>query len=263
MNLPVPASSGPLVVRSAASPVALGGAFAGFLVALLAGASFPLLVVLVVLGWGAGIGATVGLRSITGTSPSADRIDPFAVGEPWRHFVKGALTARNRFEESLRSARPGPLKDRLTEIGASIDTGVRECWEVSKQAQTVAQARKAIDLPGLRRRLESLEERDADTSTTESSIHSQIASAERLDAVLAEVTDRLELLEAQLTEAVTRAIEVAALAGHDDELAGVGTSIEQVVDNLEALRIAMAETGGGGSTPSGFDELPPGDQPSP
>lgn len=259
MNLPVPAATGPLVLRSAASPIAAGGAFGGFLVALLAGTSFPVLVLVVVIGWALGAAGTAAARGRGPASVPRDRIDPFAVGEPWRHFVKGALTARNRFDEALRSTRPGPLKDRLTDIRASVDTGVRECWEVAKQAQTVAQARKAIDLPGLRRRLESLGDRDADTTVAESSIHSQIASAERLDAVLTDVTSRLELLEAQLTEAVTRAIEVSALAGHDDDLAGVGTSIEQVVDSLEALRIALGETGGGATPTPRTDELPPAD----
>jgi hypothetical protein len=50
------------------------------------------------------------------------------------------------------------------------------------------------------------------------------------------------VLEARLTEAVARSIEVAALAGRDDELAGVGSDVEQVVDELEALRLALAET---------------------
>ena len=48
--------------------------------------------------------------------PSTPLIDPFAVGEPWRHHVQGAIKARRRFDEALRSAS-GAQRQRLSEIG--------------------------------------------------------------------------------------------------------------------------------------------------
>jgi hypothetical protein len=257
VNLPVPASASPAAVRAAMSPLAAGGAFAGFVVALLAGGGVLGIIVLALVGWAGGTAGTVLLGRHDVRILPQERIDPFAVGEPWRFFVRDAVTARNRFDEALRSTKAGPLKDRLAAIRASVDAGVRECWEVAKQAQNISEARKALDVPGLRRRLESLEARDADTSVTEGSVRAQLESAARLDGVLADVTGRLEVLEAQLTEAVTRAIEVAALAGHDDELTGVGTAVEQVVDDLEALRGALAETNRTSGRHLPTQELPP------
>lgn len=263
MNLPVPASasrSAPAVLRASLSPVAAGGAFAGFLVALVAGGGVLGILVVTLLGWAGGTagGFAFGWRSRSGGRQ--DRIDPFAVGEPWRFFVRDAATARNRFDDTLRNTRPGPLKDRLLVIRDSVEAGVRECWEVAKQGQTISDARKAIDVPSLERRLESLEQRDTDTSATERAVRAQLESAARLDEVMAEVTKRLEVLEAQLTEAVTRAIEVSALAGHDDELTGVGTAVAQVVDDLEALRAALAESGRSSARGAGTWELPPSDR---
>lgn len=230
------------------SPVAVGGAGVGLALALVTGAGLVGIVVAALLGWlvGTGGGFVVGRRN--GRVLPRERIDPFAVGEPWRFFVRDALTARNRFDATLRATKPGPLRDRLTGIRASVDDGVHECWEVAKQAQHVAQARKALDVPGLRRRLSGLERIDGDHSATEASLRAQLDSAERLDAVLGDVTTKLEVLEAQLTEAVTRAIEIAALAGTDDDLSGIGTDIDAVVDSLEALRLALRETSGPSGT---------------
>jgi hypothetical protein len=257
VNLPVPATAGPVVARAALSPVAAAGAVIGALVGLVGGGGLVGIVVIALLGWLAGTGGTVVVGRRGGRILPEERIDPFAVGEPWRHFVRDAVTARNRFDDAMRSTKPGPLKDRLATIRQSVDAGVRECWEVAKQAQNIAQARKAIDVPALRRRLGSLRSTATDTTVTEGSINAQLESAARLDSVLGDVTTKLQVLEAQLTEAVTRAIEVAALAGHDDELSGVGSAVDEVVDNLEALRLALAETSRSSGQRLPTQELPP------
>lgn len=256
MTLPVPANPGSSV-RAALSPVAVGGAVVGALVGLFAVGGLVGLLVVAVIGWLVGAAATVALgrRGAGGSGGSRERIDPFAIGEPWRHFVRAAVTAGNRFDHALRDTRPGPLRDRLASIGESVHAGIRECWEVAKQAQNISQARKALDVPTLRRRLEA----DGEASVTAGSLRAQLESAERLDRVLGEVTSRLQVLEAQLTEAVTRALEVSALAGHDDELTGVGSSVDEVVDQLEALRLALAENSGPSTPRPPTDELPPGD----
>ena len=238
VSLPVPVTQ-QSVVRAGLSPVSLGAAAGGAVVALLTSSSATGLVLLALLAWLIGTGATLLLRrGVLGNG--ADRIDPFAIGEPWRHFVRDALTARNRFDAALRSTREGPLRDRLGDIRRSVDAGVQECWAVAQQAQNVSAARKRLDAPALRRRLAALEEKDNEPAAA--AVRSQLESAARLDGVIAETTERLEILEARLTEAVARAIEVSALAGHDDDLIGLGSTVDQVVDELESLRLALAET---------------------
>ena len=259
MSLPVPVTS-QSVVRAGLSPVALGGAAVGAVVGLLAWSGLVGLVLLVALTWAIGTGVTVLLQRNGGSLGPAERIDPFAVGEPWRHFVRDAVTARNRFDEALRTARPGPVRDRLTDIRRSVDAGVQECWQVAQQAQVVSQARKRLDAPALRRRLESLEANGNEPAAD--SVRSQLESAARLDGVIADTTARLETLEARLTAAVANAIEVSALAGRDDDLIGLGSTVDQVVDELESLRLALAETNAGarGDLPP---ELPPSSDDSP
>ena len=57
---------------------------------------------------------------------------------------------------------------------------------------------------------------------------------------------RLRLLQAQLDEAVARAAELSARAGDIGELTGVESSITEVTDQMEALRLALEETGRAG-----------------
>jgi hypothetical protein len=248
-------------VRAGLSPVALGAALVGVVLGLALGAGLVGTLLIAVLGWILGTGGTVVLgRGPAGAGAGGGRIDPFAVGEPWRHFVRDAVTARNRFDEALRSARPGPLQDRLTDVRRSVDAGVREVWSVAQQAQTVSLARKRLDAPALRRRLESLESSGNDPAAE--SVRSQLESAARLDAVIADTTTRLETLEARLTEAVASAIEISALAGRDDDLIGLGSTVDQVVDELESLRLALAETSSGpnDALPPAGPDRPPSDE---
>ena len=39
------------------------------------------------------------------------RIDPFALREPWRFFVRDAIRAQTRFTDALTDTEPGPLRD--------------------------------------------------------------------------------------------------------------------------------------------------------
>ena len=227
------------VARTGASPVVLGAAGAGALLALVAGSSLVGIVLVALLMWIVSGGVLLAVRH--GRPPRA-RIDPFAISEPWRRFVKDSLTARNRFDDARRTTRPGPLRDRLDDLRRPIDAGVEECWRVAQQAQVVSDARKRLDAPALRRRLASLEASGNEPAVA--AVRAQLGSVERLDGVISDTTDRLEVLEARLTEAVARAIEVAALAGHDDDLVGLGSDVEDVVDELEALRLALTETSG-------------------
>lgn len=257
VSLPVPVTN-QSVVRAGLSPVALVAAVVGAGLGLLLSGGLLGAVVTALLAWTLGTGATV-LIQRGGRSGPGGRIDPFAVGEPWRHFVRDAVTARNRFDAALRSARPGPLRDRLTDIRRSVDAGVQECWQVAQQAQTVSEARKRLDAPALRRRLETLEGNGNEPAAA--AVRSQLASASRLDAVISDTTTRLETLEARLTEAVASAIEISALAGRDDDLIGLGSTVDQVVDELEALRLALAESSAGPADGLPPDALPPGERP--
>jgi len=239
----------PVVARAALSPVSLGGAAAGVATALITGAGLVGAAILGPLG-AAGGTAIVLWRSRRHRRPLLrDRIDPFAVGEPWRHHVRAALQARNRFDEALRPIPPGPLRDRLAALRATVDDGVRECWEVAKRAQTVAEARRRIDADAVRRRVDQLQPGgdtpgDGAEAATARALRAQLEAAGRLDRVLADTRARLELLDARLAETVSRVAEMSAIANGDGDLTRLGADLGDVVVELEALRDALAETGG-------------------
>jgi chromosome segregation ATPase len=170
--------------------------------------------------------------------PSAgQRIDPFALQDPWRTFVRSALTARRKFDDAVHNARKGPLRDRLTEIGGRLDDAVNECWRVAQQGQTLADARTQLDPTEAQRELTSL---DASETKTAEALKAQIASAQRVEKTLNDARDRLRLLDARMDEAVARAIELS-VQGSDTEITGLGDDVEGLVGDMEALRQGLEE----------------------
>ncbi len=190
---------------------------------------------------------------------AAGGIDPFAVNEPWRRFVQDALQARAQFVEVVATAKPGPLRDRLSEIGTTLDQGVQRAWSTAQQGQKLREARRRIDTNVIAQRLSQLadappsdaepgdaalaELAQADQSRLTSSLQAQLASAQRLDAITDAAQTQLQLLQVQLDEAVARAAELSVRAGDVGELARVQEDITQVAEHLEALRLALEETG--------------------
>src|SRR5690606_16448147 len=81
----------PAVGRALVAPVPLGVGVAAGGLTLLAAGVVPAVVVALV-AWLVAAGA----RLLRRAGPRSERIDPFAVNEPWRRFVSGALQARAR-----------------------------------------------------------------------------------------------------------------------------------------------------------------------
>lgn len=207
---------------------------------------------------GAGVlayAAGTGLSLLRRRRPRAERIDPFGVGERWRPFVKGALQAQARYRQTVATVAPGPLRERLEEIGRKIDRGVEECWLVAQRGHAIDGAVSTLGASRARDRLAASDEgRDgagdpAGESVTRS-LEAQVSAAGRLEDVASEAVARLRLLGTRLDEAVATAIELAMHSGrHSVEPAGgpadagpLGTEVDNLVDELEALRSAMEET---------------------
>jgi hypothetical protein len=224
-----------------------------------------LVLLLVVLGGSAGLfmlmrrqaALHVGGAGVAGVLRPGGGVDPFTVGEPWRHFVQDAVRAQTRFREVVSRSPQGPLRETLTDIGRRLDDGVEQVWATAQQGQTLRQARRRIDVDVVTRRLTDARAIAAKTqaddplslddtaSRTVESLESQLASAKRLDDVTAQAEARLKLLQAQLDEAVARAAELGASSAADaSQLAGVGDDVDHVVLEMEALRQALEETGG-------------------
>lgn len=59
-------------------------------------------------------------------------IDPYAVREPWRGYVQRAVAARKQFDLIVDGASAGPLRQRLSEVGANVAAGEAEAFRLAK-----------------------------------------------------------------------------------------------------------------------------------
>lgn len=236
----------PAVARAVTSPSAVLLAAAGMSAAILGGLPIAAAAVVGVLAWGARVALAVPRR------PREERIDPFTLGEPWRRLVGDALKARSRFDQTVDQARPGPLRDRLVELGARLDDGVRECWRIARQGDALESALGRLDRQGAQRELAELRgeigrsgaaER-APLERAEAAVRAQVAAAERMERVARDARTRLRVLDAQLDEAVARAVELSLSAHDSADLTPLSADVDSLVGELEALRLAMEETSG-------------------
>lgn len=230
----------PQVARAITSPVGIllgGGVAAATIVA-----GVPMLAALPL-----GLAVWAGRVALAVPRDRRERIDPFALQEPWRRYVQEALQARNRFDEAVGRTRPGPLRDHLAEIAARMQTGVDECWLIAQRGQTLVEARRGIDLADVDRQLSELgpvPSSDPALGRVAQSLEAQRATAERLDRVITQAQSELRMLDARLDEAVARTLELSAHATADTGVEGLGHDVDALVTEMESLRQALEETSG-------------------
>ena len=236
----------PPVARATTSPLGILALGAGASLGIIAGGGIVGAAVLGLLAWAGRVAAAIPRR------PADARIDPFTLSEPWRRFVTDALQAKTRFHEAVESAREGPMRDRLREIEGRVDTGVDEVWRIARRGHDLVDARRRVDPDAIRQEIAATEanahEPWASSSTMErtmESLQAQLATAERLERVIGDADSRLRLLNARLDEAAARTIELSVQAEDVDALGGLGDDVDAMVDDMEALRQAIEETGGG------------------
>jgi methyl-accepting chemotaxis protein len=225
----------PQTARAITSPSAILLAGAGASVAILGG--LPLAAA-------AAVGAAAyGVRVALGIPRAqTDKIDINQLRNPWRQFVVEALVAQRRYDKAVRGAAAGPLRDRLTEIGQRISTGAQECWRIARRGQDLEDALRALEDPrDVRARLQEAQRTGADERLLQA-LQSQIDSTERIVSVARDTRDRLRLLDARLDEAVARAVELSLRATDVGEIGALGSDVDALVGDMEALRQALDET---------------------
>lgn len=239
----------PAGARAVTSPLGIAAAVIVAVVAVVVGLPLPVALVLGLAAWALNV-----WRRLP-RPPRKPRIDPFTLHDPWRRFVQDALQARTRFAEAARRAPDGPLHDRLLEISARVDTGVEEAWLVAQRGEALVQARRGIDTAEVDRRLADLERLEPGDSSGRliESFLVQRATADRLDRVIADAHDQLKLLDARLDESVARTLELSASAHVGTGVEGLGADVDELVTEMEALRLALEETNAaaGGELPGG------------
>ncbi len=172
------------------------------------------------------------------------------VKEPWRSLVRQAQRAESRFDQVLAATDPGPLKDRLVEVDARVAVGVDECWRIAQRGNELSAAVSDLNVADLHAQLDRAEAQAAryperaDLAGTAAAVRQQLASAERLAGVARDAEDRLRRLAAQLNEAVARAVELSLQSPDLGTLQPLGSDVDNLVGELESLRVALEETGG-------------------
>ena len=180
--------------------------------------------------------------------PKAERIEPSTLAEPWRTFVREAVAARDRFNRAVADTDPGPLRDRLSEMAARVSVGATECWRVAKRGSALDAAVAELDVDAIRAQLQRCQQEVArspersELVATEKALRNQLESAERLRRVAAGARDRLARIDAQLDEAVARALELSLQTGDTGDLGPLGSAVDDVVGELESLRQALEES---------------------
>ncbi len=114
-------------------------------------------------------------------------MDAFTLSEPWRRYVSSAQKSRGRFQQTIRAAQPGPLRDRLEEIGRNLEVGLADCWAIAREGDqidsTIARLRPTETATTLQRLRTEQQESPSDTrAATIESLTQQLASVERLRA---------------------------------------------------------------------------------
>lgn len=160
-------------------------------------------------------------------------IDPFVLSEPWRRSVSAAQASQRRYSEIVAATPAGPLRSNMESITRQVQRGVEECWLIAKRGDELDAALKRLDRPSLQARLDA-----ARDEPTRSSLQTQLDSAERIRATRDDTDQRLRLLNTRLGELLAHAAEVSVGA---DTTADLGSAVDDVVTQLESLRLAVED----------------------
>ena len=234
----------PRVARAITSPAGILLAGAGISAGILAGLPLVAAAGIGVAAWAARVALAVPRRA------PEDRIRPERLAEPWRSFVREAQDAARRYRRAVAATAPGPLRERLADIGTRIDTGVLESWRVAKRGDALEGALREMDVREVAGELQAVEAdaqrrgpHAASLERTAAALRAQLDSASRLSAVAADARDRLRLLDARLDEAVARAVELSLGAEDVSAAGGLQGDVDQLVEEMEALRLALDDAG--------------------
>lgn len=173
---------------------------------------------------------------------------PSAAVEPWASFVRSAEGARERFRQCAARVHSGPLREAVLDLAARIDASVDECRRIAAGGRVIAEARVAIDTRTLDVAVRDAVARqvaepdDPLAASTVAALQAQRATADRMDEVIDDTIDQLRLLDARLGEAVVRVLELSAQAEAALSVPQLSNEVDDLLTELEALRLAVEET---------------------
>ncbi|MGH9124877.1 MAG: hypothetical protein ACRDZ8_09150 [Acidimicrobiales bacterium] len=253
-HLPAPA---PAAAKAAISPTALVLAGGGTVAAAVIGLPVVAAVAVGVCLWGIRVGggaAVAAARRSAAARP--ELIDPYAVPEPWRSFVRESVTAQNRFDQTVARTKPGPLQETLSYASSRVHEATRECFRVAHLGAALDAARATLDPEATSAALRRLQQAQTPgwgprlappggtpaTEDTEAALAARLQAARRLEATGQRARDRLGVLTAQLHTAVAGAVELSLEGASPQSATRLSGSVDTLVGEIETLRRALEET---------------------
>lgn len=228
----------PAGARAVTHPGAIIGAGAAAAGTIVAGAPFVIAGVAAAAAWGAVV-ATRLPRSHRARTP-----DLRGLQEPWRRYLVEAIAARQRFDTAVEECEPGPLRRRLEQIRRRVEDGVAEVDRIARHGSRLDRAIRELDDPDeLRTRLDAARRDPTSAPEVVEAFAAQLASTERIVELAVQTRQRLEVLDAQLDEAVARVVELSLRQGDVAEADPLGDRVDGLVVEMESLRLALDEAG--------------------
>jgi hypothetical protein len=160
-------------------------------------------------------------------------IDSFTLSEPWRRYVSAAQAAQRRYTDIVKATPAGPLRSNMESITRQVQRGVEECWLIARRGDELDVALNRLDRPSLQARLET-----STDDATRASLQAQLDSAERIRATRNDTDQQLRLLNTRLGELLAQAAEVSV---GSDTTSDLGSAVDDVVTQLESLRLAVED----------------------
>ena len=182
-------------------------------------------------------------RSSTPPDPLA-AIEVGRLPADYRAPVVDAVRARTQFGELVAGLHDGPLRERLQELAARVDSGVLAVWHTATRAADIDRVTATLDVERVTAELKQAR-RSGAADEVVVALQERFASMQRLLNGRDAQRERLPVLEARLATAVARAAELvltspATVSAEIDALAG---DLDRLVVELDALGAATSELG--------------------
>lgn len=159
----------------------------------------------------------------------------------WAGPVADAVAARQRWAALVDGVRPGPVRDRLEQLGQRLDEGVAAVWDTVLGAVEVERVAATLDVDAVTDDYKRAKRDPAADPALVEALRVRFESVQRVLNAVDGAEDRLRLLDARLGAVVARGAEVVLAAGAGSE--ELGAELDAVVDELGALRGALTTLG--------------------
>lgn len=181
--------------------------------------------------------------SWSSTRAPAVPIAPATLEEPWRSYMWQALGWQREIVTAVANNPPGPMRDRLDELAAHVETGMAECWQLAQGGQRLTHARAQINTAAVTQQLSRMRTLQPSPSLTQAaqSLQAQLDTAARIEREISSTYNGLLLMNARLGEVEARVIELSVRPNAWTEVAAVESVVESVVNELVAIRQAINE----------------------